>query len=56
MERDDDTGVECHYGALTWFLVQALNQAGPEHLWEHVFDRTQLLVSNHRPGQTPRAV
>jgi len=52
-DQDDDDGRPRHYGALTWFLVQALSHAGRDELWEHVFDRTQLLVSNHRPGQTP---
>ncbi len=48
-----ESGQDRHYGTLTWFLVAALNRAQKGESWRDVLLRVQLLLSCHRPGQTP---
>ena len=48
-----ESGPDRHYGTLTWFLVQALNRVQKGESWRDVLLRVQLLLSCHRPGQTP---
>ncbi|MFT7670822.1 MAG: hypothetical protein ACI8X5_003535 [Planctomycetota bacterium] len=48
LELSDETGTEQHHGAMTYFLVRALERARPETTWREVVDDTAVRVAAYR--------